>query len=106
MKYIMFENDQGSKIPVMFPDEIVHSDFAEYIQHYFSMNQDEYITPVSAGFVTVSAHCSGKSETLELQSHVDDSMHITFHDGLKGQPLELMPDTIVRTLKNKMKELK
>lgn len=104
MKYIMFENELGHKIPVIFPDKIVHADMAKSIAYMMVMQNDEFVKPVSSGLVSIKAKVSGKSKTLNLESNDDDSMYITFNDSIGSLPLDIMPPTILKELRDQMKK--
>ncbi len=102
MKYVMFQNDEGHMLPVIFPNAMIHSDMAEYIQHMMLMKEDQHIEPVSAGFVSMKGQVSGRSESLDLDSREEDAMYITFNDSVSTLPLDAMPPTVLETLKENM----
>lgn len=81
--------------PVIFPDECVHSHFAQLLAHAPEMSD---FKPRSAGFVTLPLTfkgksfpltCHGGSETLKLEHHADDAAIITWYEygGKFGAPL-------------------
>jgi hypothetical protein len=66
MKYIMFRDKIGSKVPFIFPATVTHAEFAKKFPH---------LTPVSAGTFqcdTSRASMSGESVTLGLKSQLED----------------------------------
>lgn len=78
MKYIMFEKPLSEnivvKIPVIFPNTLVHEDVSKAILSTLGM---ETAKPVSAGFVNVLAtKCYGESKTLELSANRMDFITI------------------------------
>ena len=83
MKYIIFENvNTDEKIPVVFPDVLVHADVSRGIERAAMTSRYHPVSlfPVSAGFVFVrngekglSVTCSGKSESLNLSSQPEDA---------------------------------
>lgn len=82
MKYVMFENEDGHKTALIFPNHIPHKnmtgDVPRMIRHfsneYGGVNIGE---PVSAGFVGPSRSMQlevwGRSESLGLESDPKDS---------------------------------
>lgn len=73
MKYIMFEcksKEITRHVPVIFPDFIVHKDFAEYVTHALRReHRFDSVIAVSAGFYDPpTMQCSGESETMKLKS--------------------------------------
>jgi hypothetical protein len=87
MKYVMFEHTVAGltrKVPIIFPDELVHKFVAEAIA-----NHREYrefgLKVVSAGQCAIE--CSGifgESETLKLKSNQTDGLVINSYDYLHG----------------------
>lgn len=93
MKYVMFEVTHGSftrYLPVIFPDDLVHSDIAENVSNAiaqsFEITKLE-INVANAGFIN-SMDCDvsvyGRSETLNLDSNPEDSLIIKLHDYTHG----------------------
>lgn len=69
---------------VVFPKKINHDYMLEVTQHAVMECEFEGSDPVykfSAGFVSYSGHCGGRSETLNLESHKSDSA--TFKETFK-----------------------
>lgn len=77
MKYIVLQvsmfSDMTVEIPIVFPENLVHSVVAEGFigvlqKHY----PEKVIRPIAAGFVTSTVfggqHCYGESETLKMSS--------------------------------------
>lgn len=92
-KYVMFEDKHGRKFPVIFPEELVHSDMAEAVMQAtrrgeVGAGKRDYSCPkpVSAGFIkqldVVTTY--GASETLNLKSHPEDANLIVGHPYTKG----------------------
>lgn len=84
MKYIMFREiihgNLEHQFPIIFPDEFVHSDIAEFIT-----NNKKGSIPISAGFITFSeVDVSGESETLKLFANSDDEKTIEFYNYFHG----------------------
>jgi hypothetical protein len=86
MKYIMihksFEDGQAVTYPIIFPNELNHSDVAERITDLLkSMHKLETIKVVSAGIYNVdTVQCGGHSESLNLESSETDGMRIRLRD--------------------------
>lgn len=72
MKYIVTENLKGEEEIFLFPDSVNHDCMAAEIRrlkNQFSGNwQRIRRNPIFAGFVTPSGKCTGKSESLGLES--------------------------------------
>ena len=77
MKYIVFRvkitGTQECLIPVVFPDMLVHSLVAEALSPLWVLHGYLSGTPRSAGEWNSLSGCFGKSSTLKLTSHPDDS---------------------------------
>ena len=79
MKYIVTKDEDGKEHFFMFPKDINHDDFAEVLSH-IKMHEGpgwkrQYRKPISAGF-TDGKKCSGRSETLDLDSRgkIDEAL--------------------------------
>lgn len=76
MKYVVVKNEDTETEEIyLFPRFVNHDDFAD-ITSYIKMSTGRdwtrsYRIPVSAGFVDASFQCSGRSETLDLDSRND-----------------------------------
>ena len=84
-KYIMFhvENGLARFIPVIFPDLLAHSQVAEHMLRAMPKGG----TWRSAGSVLFTKNgiiCSGRSESMNLESHKDDSDIIAMYNYLHG----------------------
>jgi hypothetical protein len=69
LKYIVYENGDGSEYFILFPIFIKHDTFEYSFRHI-----------ISAGFVNINndiGQCYGKSESLDKQSRIEDSELIT-----------------------------
>lgn len=89
MKYVMFEIDfAGTKkrVPVMFPDMVVHSLMAEGFADVLIKHGWKDVKVVSAGECTVYVdNIGGKSDTLGVASAgADDAVTINTYDYLHG----------------------
>lgn len=98
MKYVMFEDETGHKLPVIFPEVMTHSVVAESVIHMMLMEEGKDVKVVSAGSIAMKACCSGKSETLGIASHEDDSMYVTFNDSIGGIEIADLPPMVLGTL--------
>lgn len=70
---------------VVFPKDINHDYMFEVVQHAVMDCEFEGSDPIakfSAGFVTSSGNCGGRSETLDLDSHKGDTA--VFRETFKG----------------------
>ena len=79
MKYIVIETPIG-EMGFTFNDFLVHKIIAEnmtcilVVDHKFPVGE---VNVVSAGFVDSKGGCYGKSESLELESRIEDDFIIT-----------------------------
>lgn len=82
MKYIMFENEDGHKTALIFPNHIPHANMAGDVPHIIGHFSQRYGAvkigePVSAGFVGPDSNfqmsCWGRSESLGLEADPGDS---------------------------------
>lgn len=74
MKYVVTKDEEGKEEIFIFPKRYHHDDFADTInglKTFKNGNPDDwerqYKTPIAAGF-TDGKHCTGRSETLDLDS--------------------------------------
>lgn len=94
MKYVMHKCTKKmksggplvQKVPIMFPDFMVHKDVAEYTRHLLQ-REHEYddVRTVSAGFWNVSfptgeIRCFGESESLKFKHDPEDGTIIATYD--------------------------
>lgn len=87
MKYIMFQTKDGRKIPIIFPNFMVHSEVADKLKTIFSLTNS--VKVVSAGEIKISvSNCSGKSETLGVGVRKGDATLIHEYDYFNGFPNE------------------
>lgn len=96
MKYIMLQTAEGAKLPVLFPETLVHSDVADVMGRLVDISRGskalgrKRTRVASAGFVGIEGKLtvSGKSESLgDIQSNPLDSARI-----MAGASVEYMPD--------------
>ena len=88
MKYIMFEQKVGDivrKVPIIFPDFIVHSDMELWVREMFKIKYPSDVKIISAGSISVQVNSVyGKSTTLKLESDQDDLQIINLYDYFHG----------------------
>jgi hypothetical protein len=82
MKYIMFKKERNGAIthyPVLFPNDLVHSDVAEWLMtgplEGFSVRSAGFVSSIGKG---EGVH--GRSDTLGVSSHPDDKDIINGQD--------------------------
>jgi len=77
MKYIVLKTkvgDMEQRVPIIFPDFLVHSDVAKYVAGMLIRihDRDPNITVSSAGFIELGdVKCYGESETCKVKSNPD-----------------------------------
>lgn len=92
MKYVMFENQYGAKVPVIFCESLTHSEVAQVLPH---AGDAQMLHPVSAGFYsTTTGATEGRSESMDLGSDPDDALYIW-----GGQAVAMLPVEMLRGLK-------
>lgn len=93
MKYIMFKHklagDIEQKVPIIFPNHLVHAEVARAMREVFKRQFDTEPEIASAGEINLTGcldvdSCFGKSETLKKESHKDDAAIINLYDYLHG----------------------
>ena len=91
MKYIVLEAKLGEdlmqKIPIIFPNFLVHSDVAKYVAGLLikQYKRDPEITVASAGFINLKVEkCFGESETCKKAADLDDEFLINSYDYTAG----------------------
>lgn len=100
MKYIMLETDEGAKLPILFPDALVHADIADLIQRLIMIRMDAIgVTVASAGFVELGAlpAVAGESESLKKVSNPMDALRIW-----AGTSVQYMPDDLLTAMAAKL----
>ena len=84
MKYIIYSVKSGEvthRIPIIFPNILVHSDVDKRIAHCLRREHGfDAVKAIRAGECQVTAYCSGNSETLGLESGDDDTNLINMID--------------------------
>jgi hypothetical protein len=100
MKYIMLEDTEGRKIPIIFPEHLVHADMATMVRGLLARSQKAIAMPVGAGFIHLGTDISvsGESETLNLQSRVIDAAYI-----IAGEAGQYMPELMMSGLIERIK---
>ncbi len=92
MKYIVVEvktaNRYKREWPIIFPDTMVHRQVADVIQNHLAVDCKLNSRIIAAGFVSFfggEVHCSGESETLNIESRGrEDEKLIKLFDYLHG----------------------
>lgn len=104
MKYVMFQGEMKGgmkqKIPIIFPDFMVHADVAEYMTYLLEQKHGyQNLRPVSAGSIVLGGtygtennkisvvdgvETSGKSDSLKLKSDPNDAAIISMYDYMYG----------------------
>jgi hypothetical protein len=89
MKYVMFSvtiSGLARKVPIIFPDILVHKEVAHGMKPVFARHFENCTAvPVSAGdYDPVTNVCSGKSDTLKLESDPTDGPVISTYDYMFG----------------------
>lgn len=118
MKYIMLETEDGRKLPIIFPDCLVHSLVAGAIQLAVdAMNPKKDLRPqqcerllrdgstavFSAGFIGLGLDvtCHGESESLGgLKSAPADAARI-----MVGEAGQFMPDDMIELLSERLRAM-
>jgi hypothetical protein len=103
MKYIMLEDTNGRKIPIIFPDHLVHADMAKAVGSVLARSQKALTMPVGAGFINLGTDISvsGESETLSLQSREIDAAYI-----IAGEAGQYMAEPMMAGLMERIKARK
>lgn len=86
-KYIVFQDERtGRRLPVLFPNELVHAEVADALIACGLMNSASlFYRPVSAGFVMLAVSSShGESESLKIKSDPEDAQRINVHTYTAG----------------------
>lgn len=106
MKYIILKSTlagEEQKIPIIFPDFMVHILVAKYMVGMLIKQHDRnpHITVASAGSITISnIECFGKSETCKVESDPNDADLIQMFDYFQG----LVPEpSVEQTLRDLLK---
>lgn len=98
MKYIMLKTD-NILVPIIFPDFMVHSQVAKYMQHMLVRVHEMESEVRSAGNIQMDeVTCHGGSETLNKQFHPKDSDIINTYDYAHGVDDEFMTNFISLTM--------
>jgi hypothetical protein len=103
MKYVMLEDSEGRKIPIIFPDALVHRDVAETFKLIITRTTKGRIKGlkfVSAGFVSVGTDVAsfGESESMNLKSKETDAAYIVAGDAGAYMP-EIMVSGLLARIK-------
>ncbi len=91
MKYIVLKtktrNGIVQKVPIIFPNFLVHQDVAKYLAGLLIKlhDREDNITVASAGEIDLGrVYCYGKSETCKVGSSPDDNEMIEMYKYLNG----------------------
>lgn len=104
MKYIMLENDEGHKIPVLFGEAFVHAFMARHATNLAGKQFSKRYAVASAGFVSITRDgiaTFGESESLGIKSNPVDGLRIEL-----GEAVSHMPDFMILPLADKLKKEK
>lgn len=104
MKYIMLQNSDGHKMPVVFAEKLVHAHVAKYMLDLSRRSLGTRYEVVSAGFVSftedgVATH--GESETLNIKSNSLDGLRMWLGEEVSHMPDELLPGLYQKYLERK-----
>lgn len=81
MKYILMESEDGMKIPIIFPNLLVHQDVFIVMRNLLHKSTTIEVKLKSAGDINLTEfNCSGKSTTLGVNSLETDKKDIFFSD--------------------------
>ena len=86
MKYIMFQDCNGRKIPIIFPKNLVHQEVAEALEDLVVGSAGRIVSAGEISFEVI--RCFGKSETLEIGVIKGDAKLIDEYDYFFGLPNE------------------
>lgn len=94
MKYIMLQNAEGAKLPIMFSEKLVHAHVAKYMLDLARLSFGQRHEVVTAGFVSftpdgVATH--GDSESLNLKSSPIDGLRMWLGEAVSHMPDEALP---------------
>jgi hypothetical protein len=94
MKYIMLQNAEGHKLPVVFSEKLVHAHVAKYIADLSRVSLNARYEVVNAGFVSftpdgVATH--GDSESLDLKANPLDGLRMWLGEAVSHMPDEVLP---------------
>lgn len=89
MKYIIFQSDAPifRLLPIIFPKYLVHADVAKYFEHLLRRSGIDNAKLYSAGECNLfggKVTCSGRSETLNINSQPDDDIVISTYNYTGG----------------------
>ena len=105
MKYIMIETNEGHKLPIIFPEALVHAEVADLMKRLCMLSlHAKGVNVASAGFVgfPVMPTVAGDSESLGGVKHNPlDSVRM-----MAGSAIAYMPDEMVESLARRMYDRK
>lgn len=95
MKYIILETTEGMRMPIIFPEHLIHADVALLMSRLIEVTIQQGAHPVSAGQIALGTDftCSGGSDTLEMQSRPQDEAIIGV-----GEQAWAFPDVMMASL--------
>jgi len=98
MKYIMYENKDGTKFPVVFSERLVHAHMDLAVPHA-ARRGNQIIRPVSAGFVNLETFATyGESESMGLKSKKEDGLYIWGGTNVCSMPPEMIQPLFERSM--------
>lgn len=100
MKYIILSSREGMKLPFIFPNQMIHRDMAAVMMAMTHRNMNTKTYPLSAGFVEIGLDTTvhGRSETLGLDSRVNDAAYLAL-----GEAASMMPESMIQDILKKAK---
>lgn len=103
MKYVMLETSEGKKLPFLFPEELVHADFAHLMIRLVKIQTKQSCRVISAGFVEpgldVTVH--GESESIGIKSQHSDAAYIALGAAISMMPSYMVGDLLLKAKKGK-----
>jgi hypothetical protein len=103
VKYVMLETHEGEKLPILFPDSLVHADVVAVMTVVLQQRRKTGVEAVSAGFVSIDGDVQvhGESESTGLKSNATDALRI-----MAGDSIAFSPDVMLSKLAEMMAERK
>lgn len=100
MKYVMMLTLAGQRLPILFPEHLVHAHVADDMRRRILRDTKQPAGPVSAGFVSFKEGLSvyGESDTLGLKSRPIDAAYIAL-----GAPVAFMPEDVLAVMWEKLR---
>ena len=95
MKYVILETSEDMRLPIIFPEHLIHADMALLMSALVEETIKQQATPVSAGHIALGTDftCSGGSDTLKMHSRPQDEAIIGV-----GEQAWAFPDAMLISL--------